>query len=240
MVYTNTEVNVKEEKVKILEEMMKAGCQYGRAKRYTHPSMKPYLIRNKKGNIEFFNLEKTLMELDKVANFMKEIIKENKIILFVGAKPAAEDSIEKIAKEFNMPYLNYKWVGGFITNFQTIQNRIAYFKELLQKEQSGEIENYPPKDKQRLLRDLDKMKKIYSGVINLERLPDVIFIIDLAYKSHKTALNEALKKNIPVIAIAGSDNDISNVKYFVPVNDKAPSSIRFIINYLIQKIKENG
>ncbi len=227
------------EKTKVLEEMMKAGCQYGRAKRFTHPSIKPFLIKNKRGNIEYFNLEKTLDSIERVAEFLRKVLQENKVILFVGAKPAAEEAIKIIADAFNMPYLNHKWVGGFITNFETIKNRIAYFKELLEKEKSGEIDNYPPKDKQRIIRELEKMKKIYSGVINLENLPDVLFIVDLAYKSHKIALMEALKKNIPVCAIAGSDNDVSKIEYFIPANDKAPSSIKFIINFLIKKIKEN-
>jgi small subunit ribosomal protein S2 len=231
---------IEETKSKIIEEMMKAGCQYGRAKRFTHPSMRPFLLRNKRGNIEFFNLEKTLEGLEKVTNFLKKALSENKTILFVGAKPAAEEAIKIIADAFNMPYLNYKWVGGFLTNFETIKTRIAYFKELLEKEKSGEIENYPPKDKQRILRELEKMKKIYSGVINMENLPDVLFIVDLAYKSHKIALSEALKKNTPVCALAGSDNDVSKLEYFIPANDKAPSSIKFIINYLIEKIKGNG
>jgi len=235
------EIKVTEEtKTKIIEEMMKAGCQYGRAKRFTHPSMRPFLIKSKKSNIEFFNLEKTLECINKVSNFLKKALSDNKIILFVGAKPAAEEAIKIIANEFNMPYLNYKWVGGFITNFETIKTRIAYFKELLEKEKSGEIENYPPKDRQRLIRELEKMKKIYSGVINLETIPDILFIVDLAHKSHKIALSEALKKNLPVCAITGSDNDISKIEYFIPANDKAPSSIRFIINYLIEKIKANG
>jgi len=228
------------EKTKLIEEMMKAGCQYGRAKRFTHSSMKPFLIKNKRANIEYFNLEKTIEAIEKVAEFLKKALNENKIILFVGAKPAAEEPIKNIAEAFNMPYLNYKWVGGFLTNFETIKNRIAYFKELLEKEKNGEIENYPPKDKQRIMKELEKMKKIYSGVINLANLPDILFIVDLAYKSHKTALSEALKKNIPVCALAGSDNDVSKIEYFIPANDKAPSSIKFIINYLIEKIKRNG
>ncbi len=232
-------------KEKKLEEALKsAGCHYGRAKRFTHPLMKKYLLRfERRGNIEFFNLNKTIEGLNAAANFMSELIKNEKTILFLGAKPSAEKAIEKIAKEFNMPYMNYKWVGGFLTNFETIKTRLEYFKSLLEKEESGEIENYPPVEKKRILKELDKMKKIYNGVKDLNKLPDVIFIIDLRYPPHETAKREAIKKNIPIIAICGSDNNIRDVNVVIPANDKAPSSINLLIDLLIEKIKsklQNG
>jgi len=224
---------------KLEEELKIHGCHYGRAKRFTHGSMKKYLLKSeKRGNIEFFNLNKTIEGLNAAANFLTELIKEQKIILFLGAKPAAEKAIEKIAKEFNMPYMSYKWVGGFLTNFETIKIRLEYFKSLLQKEESGEINDYPPADKRRILRELDKMKKVYTGVKDLEKIPDAIFIVDLKYPAHITAKREAIKLNIPIIAICGSDNDISDVTVVIPANDKAPSSINFLIDYLITKIKE--
>jgi len=229
-------VELKEKKLE--EELKKAGCHYGRAKRFTHPSMKNFLIKTSKGNLEFFNLSKTIEHLNQAANFIAQLLKENKIILFVGAKPAAEKAIERIATEFNMPYMNYKWVGGFLTNFETIRTRIEYLKSLLEKEKSGEINEYPPKERNKILKELEKMKKIYLGVINLENLPDAIFIVDLKYTSHVTAKKEALKKNIPIISINGSDNDINGVKIAIPANDKAPSSINFLVELLINKIKE--
>ncbi|MEM5782699.1 MAG: 30S ribosomal protein S2, partial [Candidatus Aenigmatarchaeota archaeon] len=155
----------------IVKEMLVNGCHYGRAKRFTHPLMRNFLIKNNKKNIEIFDINKTIEKLNEAANYLVEAIKENKTILFVGAKPAAEKSIQQIAEELNMPYINYKWVGGFITNFETIKIRLAYFKELLEKEKNGEIENYPPQDKQKILKELEKMKKIYGGVLGLEKLP---------------------------------------------------------------------
>lgn len=227
---------IKEKKLE--EELKSAGCHYGRAKRFTHPSMKKYLLKfERRGNIEFFNLNKTIEGLNAAANFMAELIKTDKIILFVGAKPSAEKAIEKIANEFNMPYMNYKWVGGFLTNFETIKIRLEYLKSLIQKEESGEIDDYPPVEKKRILRELDKMKKIYFGVKDLSRLPDALFIVDLRYPAHETAKKEALKKNIPIIAICGSDNNSNDVTVVIPANDKAPSSINLLIDLLIERIK---
>lgn len=229
---------------KLEEELKSAGCHYGRAKRFTHPLMKKYLLKiEKRGNIEFFNLAKTIEGLNQATNFMANLIKEGKIILFVGAKPSAEKAIEKIATEFNMPYMNYKWVGGFLTNFETIKLRLEYFKSLLQKEETKEIEDYPPADKRRILKELDKMKKIYGGVRNLNNLPDALFIVDLRFPPHETAKREAIKKNIPIIAICGSDNNIQNVDIVIPANDKAFSSINFLVDLLIERIKnklQNG
>jgi small subunit ribosomal protein S2 len=223
---------------KIFEEMMKAGVHYGRAKRFTHPSMKNFLLKSNK-NIEIFNLRITLEKLNQVANFLKKSIAENKKILFVGTTPASQQKIKEIAEALNQYYLTYKWVGGFLTNFQTIQARLLYFRELLKKEESGEIKNLPPHQRSKVEKELQKLKNLYSGVINLDSLPDIIFIVNLAYKQHKTAQREALKMKIPIIALAGSDNDVSNIFLFVPGNDKAPRSIGWQIDYLISKIRIN-
>lgn len=223
----------------ILEEMMKAGVHYGRAKRYTHPLMRPFLLRTTK-NIELFNLKITLEKLNEVANFLKNALTEGKTILFVGVTPAAQNKIKEIGETFNQPYLNYKWVGGFLTNFQTIQARLLYFRNLLKKEEDDELKEYLPKERNKIEKELQKLKNIYSGVINLEKLPDFLFIVNLAFPQHQTVKREAVKMKIPIIAISGSDNDIFNLHLFVPANDKAPRSIAWLIDYLINKIRMDG
>jgi small subunit ribosomal protein S2 len=125
-----------------------------------------------------------------------------------------------------------------LTNFQTIQARLLYFRELLKKEESGEIKNLPPHQRSKVEKELQKLKNLYSGVINLDSLPDIIFIVNLAYKQHKTAQREALKMKIPIVALAGSDNDVSKVFLFVPGNDKAPRSIAWQVDYLIRRLTQ--
>jgi len=232
----NEEKAQKLDQESIFEEMMKAGVHYGRAKRFTHPSMKNFLLKSNK-NIEFFNLRFTLEKLNQVAEFLKKALQENKKILFVGTTPASQAKIKEIAEALNQYYLTYKWVGGFLTNFQTIQARLLYFRELLKKEESGEIKNLPPHQRARIEKELQKLKNLYSGVVNLDSLPDIIFIVNLAYKQHKTAQREALRMKLPIVALAGSDNDVTNIFLFVPGNDKAPRSIAWQIDYLISKIK---
>jgi len=222
----------------IFKDYMENGCHYGRTKRFLHPSMKNFVMYGKNTNITYFNLKKTSENFDNMVNLLKKILEDKKIILFVGCKPAAENAIKKIAYEFNMPYVIYKWIGGLLTNFETIKKRILYFKELLKKEESGELEEYPIYEMQKIKKELEKMKKMYSGLINLENLPDYVFIVDLNFKNHKTAVRECLKKNIPILSLSGSDNNVSIVYYFIPANDKAPKSIDYIIDSLMRRIKQ--
>jgi len=222
----------------IFEEMMKAGVHYGRAKKYTHPSMKNFLLRSNK-NIEIFNLRFTLERLNQMADFLKRALEENKKILFVGTSPASQNKIREIAENFNQPYVNYKWIGGFLTNFSTILSRLIYFKSLLEKEASGELQSLSALEKSKIEKEIGKLKNLYWGVKDLESMVDLVFVVNLAYNQHKTLKREALKMKIPILALAGSDNDVSSVTLFVPGNDKAPRSISWQIDYLISKIKGN-
>lgn len=232
----NEEKKIKEES--IIEEMIKAGVHYGRAKKFTHYSIKPYLIKSNR-NIELFNLKITLKKLNEAAEYLKNSLEENKKILFVGVTPASQNKIKEIAIKLNQPYMAYKWVAGLLTNFQTIQARLIYFKNLLDKESSGEINKYLPAEKAKLERELEKLKDIYSGIVDLNSLPDVLFIVNLAFSQHKTALREAKKMKIPVIALTGSDNNISKVDLFVPGNDKAPRSIAWQLDFIMSALNKN-
>jgi small subunit ribosomal protein S2 len=232
----NQKVTMITEERTIFEEMQKAGVQYGRAKKYTHPTMRPFLIKTLY-NIEIFNLQLTLQKMHEMANALTDYLKSGKTILFVATTPAASSRVTNFALTFNQPYMNYKWVGGFLTNFSTSLSRLAYFKDLLKKEEAKELEEYPPKERSKLERELNKLKNIYSGVIKLEKLPDALFIVNLAHPSHVTAKREALRLKIPIFALAGSDNDITGVNYFVPCNDKAPRSIAFIMDWLEERVK---
>jgi small subunit ribosomal protein S2 len=193
--------------------------------------MKNFLLKSNK-NIEFFNLKLTLQKLNEVSNALKQALAENKKILFVGVTPASQNKVQELATALKQPYLTYKWVGGFLTNFQTIQARLLYFKDLLKKEDSGELQNIPSSQRSKLANELQKLNNIYKGVADINALPDLVFIVNLAYKQHKTAKREAIKMKIPIIALAGSDNDVSNINLLIPGNDKAPRSVAWILDYL--------
>ncbi len=221
----------------LLKLMLASGVHYGRAKRFTHPSVKEKLLPNHKSNIEIFDLGQTLSALDRIADLINKIIDQGKSILFVATQPAAQETVKKIATELSMPYLNTKWVAGFLTNFETIKSRLTYFKELSAKAASGEINNYPIKEAKKMERELEKMKQIYGGVATIEKLPDFVFIINVNYPSHRTVVREAIKTKIPIIAIVGSDNNIEVCFDAISANDKAPRSINFIVAYLLRKLK---
>jgi small subunit ribosomal protein S2 len=223
----------------ILEEFLAAGVQYGRGKTRTHPSMKLFLLKSTQKQIEIFDINITLEKLKEAAKFIADLLNSSKKILFVGVTPAASLPIKELATSLNQPYMAFKWVGGFLTNFDTIKARLIYFRDLLAKQKSGVLDQYPPRERNKILQELEKMKQIYEGVKDLETRPDAIFIVNLAFKSHKTAKREAMRLNMPIIALAGSDNDISKVKVVIPGNDKAPRSIKTLLNYLGRFIKEN-
>jgi small subunit ribosomal protein S2 len=225
-----------ENKDEIIKEMLENGVQYGRAKRFTNPKLRDYLLKSNK-TVEIFDAAQTLDCLDKIADFLEQLLAEKKTILFVGVQPAASESIKKIAMALEQPYLIFKWVGGFLTNFTTIKARIQFFEQLKEKKESGEIDSYPPVEKHRILRELQKMENLYSGAINMAKLPDAIFTANLEYKPHRTMQREAKRIGIPIIGICGSDNDPDKFKIFAAANDKAPRSINWIIDYLLKKLK---
>lgn len=223
----------------LTETMMKMGVHYGRAKRWTHSSIRPFLLKSNK-NIELFNLKLTISKLKEASSFLKENLKENKTILFIGTTPAAQIKVKELAEELKQPYVVYKWIAGLLTNFQTFQSRLVYFRELLRKEKEGELQKYSAKERSKLEKDLQKLKNFYSGLVDITNIPEIIFIVNLAYKQHQTAVREALKMKIPIVAIAGSDNNINNIDFFIPANDKALRSISFLIDLIKEELKSSS
>lgn len=222
----------------ITREMLESGVQYGRAKRFTNPKLKEFFIKSNK-TVEIFDFTKISEKLDNLVDYMKQLLDDNKTILFVGVQPAASEQIGKIAKFFNQPHMINKWVGGLLTNFSTIRTRIRFFDELIEKRENGEIDTYTPLEKSRALKELQKMENIYGGVIEMKKLPDAIFTINIEYKPHRTMQREAKVIRIPVIGICGADNDPDKFKIFVPANDKAPSSIKWLLEYITSQLSEN-
>lgn len=219
----------------ILDKFIEAGVFYCRKKKLTHPKMRQYLI-SLGGELEVFNLKKTKEALDKAVDFLKSLILQNEKILFVGIKPTTGKPIEELAKKINQPFLNFRWPGGFLTNFTTIRSRIDFLIFLEKKIHSEEIEKYPIQEQIRMRKEYEKLIKMYQGVRDLEELPAAIFTIDVRFKSHQTVVKEANILKIPVVAICGSDNNPEGVEIVIPANDKAPKSIQFLLNYIFEKL----
>ena len=187
--------------------------------------MKRYIF-GKRDSIHIIDLTQTL-ELTKVAlEKIYSTIASNGKILFVSTKKQASEAIAEVAKETDQYFVNYRWLGGMLTNFKTIIKRVIYLNELNSLESSGEINAYPKPERLRIRREIDKLTKSIGGIVNLNKLPEAIFIVDLLNET--TALTEASKLDIPIIGLADSNVDPDNVDFVIPGNDDAIRSIEVV------------
>ena len=208
-----------------MKELLEAGVHFGHQTQRWNPKMDKYIYGNKSG-IHILDLRITFEVLEEVQNFIQKLVANSGKVLFVGTKPQAQKVIEEQAKRAQMPYVNQRWLGGMLTNFKTIIKRVIYLKELNSLESSGEINSYPKPERLRIRREIEKLTKSIGGIVELNKIPDAIFIVDLLNET--TALSEAKKLNIPVIALADSNVDPDDVDYVIPANDDAIKSIELI------------
>lgn len=216
-------------------EMIDAGVFYGRKKSKTNPKMRDYILTNR-GGIEIINLAKTAEALDKAAAFLKEKVKGDGLVLFVGTQPAAEEGILKLANKFGLPRVTTRWAGGTITNFKVISKRIEYFKKLRSDLASGALDKYTKKERLMLEKELGRLSELFGGLENLTKEPDVLVILDT--NLHLTAVREANKMKIPIIALANVDADPDVVGYLVPGNDKSRKSMNWFLAKIGAAIEE--
>ena len=208
-----------------MKELLEAGVHFGHQTQRWNPKMDKYIYGNKSG-IHILDLRITFEVLEEVQNFIQKLVANSGKVLFVGTKPQAQKVVEEQAKRAQMPYVNQRWLGGMLTNFKTIIKRVIYLKELNSLESSGEINSYPKPERLRIRREIEKLTKSIGGIVELNKIPDAIFIVDLLNET--TALSEAKKLNIPVIALADSNVDPDDVDYVIPGNDDAIKSIELI------------
>ena len=218
----------------VLDEMSKAGLQFGHKPSKPHPKMKLYIagIRN---TVHIFNLEKTKEKLDSALEFVKKLRSEGKVLLLVGTKVQIRNLVKSAADECGIPYVAERWIGGTLTNFDTIQKRVTYMKELEEKKQSGELEKYTKKEQMQFNKEIQDLEEKYGGVRNMPRLPDAVFVLDL--DENNLALREAVKKEIKVVALCDTNIDPTLIDYPIPANDDAVSSIEYILGKLKEAIQ---
>ena len=212
-----------------MKELLEAGVHFGHQTQRWNPKMDKYIYTDKSG-IHILDLRITYSALKEAQEFVQKLVANSGKILFVGTKPQAQTVIEEQALRANMPYVNQRWLGGMLTNFKTIIKRVVYLKELNSLESSGEINSYPKPERLRIKREIDKLTKSIGGIVDLNKLPEAIFVVDL--QNETTAVNEANKLNIPVIGLADSNVDPENVDIIIPGNDDAIRSIELITSSL--------
>ncbi len=218
-----------------LSELMAAGAHFGHKKEKTHPKVKQftYMVKDQ---IYVIDLEKTRQLLGEALEVIEKFASQGKNILIVGTKKQAQEIVGKYAKDAGLPYINYKWLSGMLTNFDTIKSRIKYMDQLEEKVSGEKSSNLTKKEKSKLQEELDKTHRVFDGIKDLKGLPDALFVIDVARE--KIAISEAVKMGIPVFAIIDTNANPQLVNYPIPANDDARKTLEIILGLVSKAYKE--
>ena len=209
-----------------VKDLLHAGVHFGHQQRFWNPKMDQYIFDTRK-KISIINLDLTQEHLSAAASKVENICSKGNKVLFVGTKRAAREIIQKYAIDSKMPYVNNRWLGGMLTNFDTIKKSIAKLEDLKKNLDLATINGYTKKEILVIKKQIAKLEKNLSGIRDLEKTPDALFVIDTRYE--KIAIQEANKLNIPVIAIVDSNNSFEGVDYMIPGNDDSMSSIELFV-----------
>lgn len=218
-----------------MKELLEAGVHFGHRTHRWNPKMKRYIYGGRNG-IYIIDLHQTLKLFEDARKFIQDTVAEGKTVLFVGTKKQAQEAVESAAKQCGMYYVNQRWLGGMLTNYRTIQTRIARLRELEKMEADGVFEQLTKKEAAKLREERDKLERFLGGIKDMPKLPGVIYIVDL--KKERIALLEARKLDIPVVAIVDTNCDPDEVDYVIPGNDDAIRAIKLISSKLAEAIVE--
>ena len=216
-----------------VEEMTLSGVNFGHKVSKLHPKMKQY-VSGVKNNVHIFDLEKTKKELEKALTFIAKTVSEGKTIAFIGTKIQLKGIVQTAAEECGIPYVTERWLGGTFTNFETIQKRVSYFKDLEKKRQTGELAKYTKKEQLDFDKEIAKLKTKFEGVRNMSKLPDVVVIFGI--DRDITCAREAKKKGIKIAALVDTNVNPDIVDYPIPANDDAISAVSYIIDTVKETI----
>ena len=208
-----------------MKQLLEAGVHFGHQTRRWNPKMKPYIFTERNG-IYIIDLQKTVKMIDSAYNYVKDTVAKGGIVLFVGTKKQAQDSIEEEATRAGMFYVNHRWLGGTLTNWKTIQSRIQRLKELKKMSEDGTFDVLPKKEVSVLTKQREKLERFLGGIEDMPRIPDVMYIVD----PHKEqiAVHEAQKLHIPIVAMVDTNTDPDDIDVIIPSNDDAIRAVRLI------------
>ena len=217
------------------DQLLQAGCHFGHLKRKWNPAMAPYIFMERNG-IHIIDLNKTVAKVDEAAEALKNIAKQGKKILFVATKKPAKDVVAEKAQSVNMPYINERWAGGMLTNFQTIRKAIKKMANIDKLMADGTYSNLSKRELLQISRQRAKLEKNLGSISDLTRLPSALFVIDVE-KEH-IAISEAHRLGIPVFAIVDTNANPNSVDFAIPANDDAKDSVEVILNACCEAINE--
>ncbi len=216
-------------------DMLQAGVHFGHQTSKWHPKMKKFIFGSRQG-IHIINLEETQKALDIATAFVKKLPARGGVVLFVGTKKQAAALVEKAAQLCGMPYVNKRWLGGTLTNFASIAQQIRKLKEMKRRQEKGEFAKYTKLEQLKFAEQIEILEEKVGGIQELTRIPDAVFILDV--KKDKTALDEAIKRGVKVIALCDSNVDPTDVDLPIPANDDAMKSIELMVMMMANAIKE--
>jgi small subunit ribosomal protein S2 len=218
-----------------IQQLLEAGVHFGHQTRRWNPKMKPFIFTSRNG-IYIIDLLKTINSLEKACQKIREVVENGKQILFVGTKKQAKEVIKEEAIRGGMPYVTERWLGGMMTNFQTIRKNIKRLKDLERMKEDGTFDKLTKKEALQLQREIEKLENVLGGIKDIVRLPDTVYVVDA--KKEKIAVAEANKLNIPVIAIIDTNSDPDVIDYPIAGNDDAVKSIRVITHEIANAVLE--
>ncbi|TDS11058.1 30S ribosomal protein S2 [Sphingobacterium paludis] len=217
------------------QELLDAGVHFGHLTRKWDPKMAKYIFMERNG-IHIIDLNKTLTKLEEAASAIKQIVKSGRKVLFVATKKQAKEIIAQQAKDVNMPFVTERWLGGMLTNFQTVRKSIKKMSNIDKMQKDGTYDVLSKKEKLMIQRERVKLENLLGGIADLNRLPAALFIIDV--KKEHIAVAEAIKLNIPTFAMVDTNSDPSNIDFPIPANDDATKSISLIAGIIGKAIQE--
>jgi len=224
-----------ENNTSLQQQLLEAGVHFGHLKKKWNPKMLPYIFAEKKG-IHIIDLNKTVDHLQETAAALKQIAKSGKKIMFVATKKQAKEIVSECAKKVNMPYATERWLGGMLTNFNTVRKSVKKMQSIEKMLNDGSADSLTKKERLTLARDKDKMEKVLGGIAQLGRLPAALFLVDIGHEH--IALAEAKRLGIQKFGMVDTNCDPNKVDFSIPANDDATKSIAIITNYITAAIAE--
>jgi small subunit ribosomal protein S2 len=218
-----------------MKQLLEAGVHFGHQTRRWNPKMQQFIFMDRNG-IHIIDLQQTVSRLNEAYRFVEQLAANGGTILFVGTKKQAQEAVADEAKRCGMFYVNQRWLGGMLTNFQTIQARIRYLRDLEARRERGDFERLPKKEVQHLQDDITRLERTLGGIKDMRRLPDALFIIDT--RKERTAVLEARRLEIPIIALADTNCDPDEMDYPIPANDDAIRAVRLLASKIADAVIE--
>jgi small subunit ribosomal protein S2 len=223
------------ENTSLQQQLLEAGVHFGHLKKKWNPKMLPYIFAEKKG-IHIIDLNKTVEGLQETAAALKAVARSGKKIMFVATKKQAKEIVSECAQRVNMPYVTERWLGGMLTNFNTVRKSVKKMQSIEKMLADGSAESLTKKERLTLTRDKDKMEKVLGGIAQISRVPSALFMVDIGHEH--IALAEAKRLNISTFGMVDTNCDPNKVDFAIPANDDATKSIAIIVNYITAAIAE--